>query len=214
MPDRQLPEVSLANEEWDFSGCPEDKLFDCWVYEFSREYHRRHGKIPDIWHIMFPDGADFPTTPYLKLTRTTQSEEIELSEEDRERIGEYFQKHPKTISPSSDTFTINWRYSDRALVECFKLLLKDQRPMPPAQGKGRPKELVSDLKQLGAFRLLKLAKLSVAQAMKHSEINRKGVIEIPIYVNHGEWSKASTSIENIMVGFPEKLAKITQLKPL
>ena len=35
MPDHQLPEVSLANEEWDFSGCPNEEIFDCWVYEFA-----------------------------------------------------------------------------------------------------------------------------------------------------------------------------------
>ena len=28
MPDHQLPEVSLANEEWDFSGCPEDEIVE------------------------------------------------------------------------------------------------------------------------------------------------------------------------------------------
>jgi hypothetical protein len=214
MPDHQLPEGSLANEEWDFSGCPEDEIFDCWVYEFAREYHRRHGKIPGIWRIWFPIGADFPHTPYLNVSRANPSEEVIVNEEDRKRFSEYFEKHPETVSPSGDTFTINWQHSDRALVECFKRLLKDKRPRPPAQGKGRPKELGADLKRLGAFRLLKTANLSTTQAMDYSASHRKGAINIPLYVNHADWSKASATIENTMAGFLEEMAKLTKLKPL
>ena len=55
MPDHQLPEVSLANEEWDFSGCPKEEIFDCWVYEFAREYFRRHKEIAEL---LIEKGAD------------------------------------------------------------------------------------------------------------------------------------------------------------
>ncbi|MDP6128769.1 MAG: hypothetical protein QGH77_04105 [Planctomycetota bacterium] len=137
-----------------------------------------------------------------------------MNEEDRKRFSEYFEKHPETVSPSGDTFTINWQHSDRALVECFKRLLKDKRPRPPAQGKGRPKELGADLKRLGAFRLLKTANLSTTQAMDYSASHRKGAINIPLYVNHADWSKASATIENTMAGFLEEMAKLTKLKPL
>ena len=86
--------------------------------------------------------------------------------------------------------------------------------MPPARGKGRPKELGAVLKRLGAFRLLKIANLSIAQAMDHSAIHRKGAINIPLYVNHADWAKTSATIDNMMAGFPEEMAKLTQLKPL
>ena len=214
--DHQLPEVSLPNEEWDFSGCPVGELFDCWVYEFAREYHRRHGSIPAAWRIWFPLGAGFPQTPYLSVSIPTPSEEVVVSEEDRKRFSEYFAKHPETVSPSGDTFTINWRHSDRTLVEGFKRLLKDKRQRPPAQGKGESKlrKLETDLKRLGAFRLVKVANLSISQATEYSANHKKGAIEIPLYANQADWSMATANVEKLIAGFPVEMAKHTQLKPV
>lgn len=59
---------SLAIEEWDFSQCPEDRIYQCWAYEFAREspsiiaeYQKRKRTPIDIdgrlVHLGFePDG--------------------------------------------------------------------------------------------------------------------------------------------------------------
>ena len=208
--DHQLPEVSLANEEWDFSGCPVGELFDCWVYEFAREYHRQHGSIPEAWRIWFPLGAGFPQTPYLSVSIPTPSEEVVVSEEDRKRFSEYFEKHPEVVSHSGDRFTINWRHSDRALVECFRRLLKNKRPTPSVRGKGRPPSLVTDLNCLGAFRLLKFEQLNSPQA-EHYTFELLG---FALFSGYSKWADACSKVEKIIKRFPEEMAKHTQLKPL
>ena len=34
---RKFTTSDLPREEWDFSSCPKDDLFECWAYEFARE---------------------------------------------------------------------------------------------------------------------------------------------------------------------------------
>ena len=50
----QLPHVSLQKEDWYFSRCPKDEIFDCWVYEFAREYFLRRKTVPEACHMFFP----------------------------------------------------------------------------------------------------------------------------------------------------------------
>lgn len=214
MLDHQLPEVSLQDNEWDFSGCPVDELFECWVYEFAREYHRRHGSIPEAWRIWFPFGADFPQTPYLSVSRAAPSKE------DVKLVSEWLDKHPEAIvtPPVSIVETksqpglclkIDWQFSDTVLLKWMRLILKEKRPRPPAQGKGRPKEREADLIRLGAFRLVKIANLNISQATEYSASHKKGAIEIPLYADQAEWSKASANVERIMAGFSDEMEKLT-----
>jgi hypothetical protein len=207
---QQLPHLSLREEDWDFSGCPAGELFDCWVYEFAREYHRRHGSIPAAWRVWFPFGADFPQTPYLSVSRATPSKE------DYALTVEFLKEHPlrpvveaKEGDQPDVCLKIDWQFSDTVLLKWMGLFLKEKRPRDATLGVGRPKEFDADLKQLGAFRLLKIAKLSISQATEYSKKHRKGVIEIPLYANQPTWSMATTKVEKIMVDFPSEMAKLT-----
>jgi len=91
----------------------------------------------------------------------------------------------------------------------MRLILKEKRPRPPAQGKGRPKEREADLIRLGAFRLVKIANLNISQATEYSASHKKGAIEIPLYADQAEWSKASANVERIMAGFSDEMEKLT-----
>ena len=84
----QLPHVSLQKEDWYFSRCPKDEIFDCWVYEFAREYFRRHKTFPEACHMFFPVSDGFPGTPYLCTSR------VNPSAEDVKLVSEWFDKHP------------------------------------------------------------------------------------------------------------------------
>jgi hypothetical protein len=86
--DHQLPHVSLREEDWDFSGCPKGEIFDCWVYEFAREYFRRHKTVPEACRMFFPVSDGFPGTPYLCTSR------VNPSAEDVKLVSEWFDKHP------------------------------------------------------------------------------------------------------------------------
>ena len=165
MPDHQLPEVSLANEEWDFSGCPKEEVFDCWVYEFAREYFRRHKEVPEACHFFFPIPNGFPNIPYLCNSR------VNPTEKDVNLVNEWLEKHSETIvkppveigSGKADhnlSLKIDWRYSDIRLIPWIRKILKEQRPHDPIQRKGRQEigVLQTDLKCLGAFRLVKIAR--------------------------------------------------------
>jgi len=208
MPDHQLPEVSLANEEWDFSGCPKEEIFDCWVYEFSREYHRRHGSIPNAWRIWFPLGADFPYTPYLMVSRVVPSDEV------KKLTAAFLKEHPlrpvieSTGQDSPDLcMKIDWQFSDSVLLKCIRPLLKEKRPMAATLGVGRRKEPEADLKSLGAFRLNKVANLTISQAIAYSKQHHKGAIKMPIYTDQPMWSLANAKVEKIMEGFLDEMAK-------
>ena len=193
MPDHQLPEVSLANEEWDFSGCPKDEIFDCWVYEFAREYFRRHKTIPEACRMFFPVPYGFPGTPYLCTSR------VKPSEEDVKFVSEWLDKHPEVRpdAPLSEVvgedqpdlrLKIDWRFSDTVLLRWMKRILNEKRPSSPVQRKGRQEfgVLETDLKCLGAFRLLKIEKLSISQATDYTQSE----LGDALYSEQADWTRA------------------------
>jgi len=139
--DHQLQEVSLPNEEWDFSGCPKDEIFDCWVHEFAREYFRRHKTVPEACHMFFPVSADFPNTTYLCTSR------VNPSEEDMKLVSEWLDKHPE-VRPKPPLLEvreedqpdvrlkIDWRFSDTVILQRMKCILREKRPTPPRAEEG------------------------------------------------------------------------------
>ena len=206
MPDHQLPDGSLANEEWDFSGCPEDELFDCWVYEFAREYHRRHGSIPNVWRIWFPTGADFPDTPYLRVPRAAPSKE------DRELTAEFLKEHPvrPIVEAKGDgqpdiCLKIDWQFSDAVLLKWMRLVLKEKRPIEPTQKKGKPPSIITDLNRLGAYRLVKLEKLKSPQAERYTF----DLLGFALFSGYEKWYAACSSVEKTIEDFSKLMAKYT-----
>ena len=199
--DQQLPEVSLPNGEWDFSGCPKDEIFDCWVYEFAREYFRRHKTVPEACHMFFPVSDGFPGTPYLCTSR------VNPSEEDVKFVSEWLDKHPEVRPepPLSEVkeedqpdvrLKIDWRFSDTVLLRWMKRILNEKRSSPPEQRKGRQEfgVLETDLKCLGAFRLLKIEKLSISQATDYTQ-NELGD---PMYSEQADWTRACARVEGVI----------------
>ena len=198
----------MANEEWDFSGCPEDEIFDCWVYEFAREYFRRHKTVPEAYHMFFPVSADFPNTPYLCTSR------VNPSEEDVKLVSEWLDKHPEVrpeppVSIGSGKadhnlrLKIDWRYSDTRLIPWIRKILKEERPHGPVQRKGRPEfgVLETDLKCLGAFRLLKIAGLKAMEAAEYT----RNVLEEELYVESTNWSEAVSRVDSLVENFASRM---------
>ena len=203
MPDHQLPEVSLVNEEWDFSGCPEDELFDCWVYEFSREYHRRHGSIPNAWRIWFPLGADFPDTAYLKVSK------ISPNKEDVKLVAEFLKHNPiRPITEANEygqpniCLKIDWRFSDAVLIKWMRLLLKEKRPKEVKLKLGKPPSIITALNRLGTYRLIKIEKLKSPQAERHTF----ETLGFALFSGYEKWHKACLITEKAIDYFPKEMA--------
>ena len=206
--DHQLPEVSLANEEWDFSGCPKDEIFDCWVYEFAREYFRRHKTIPEACHMFFPISDGFPGTPYLCTSR------VNPNEEDLKLVSEWLDKHPdvrpkpplsevKEEDQSDVRLKIDWRFSDTVLLRWMKRILNEKRPSSPVQRKGRQEfgVLETDLKCLGAFRLVKIAGLKTLEAAEYT----MKVLGEELYVESTNWSEAVSRVDSLVENFASRM---------
>ncbi len=208
MPDHQLPEVSLANEEWDFSGCPKDEIFDCWVYEFAREYFRRHKTIPEACRMFFPLPDRFPNTPYLCTSRVNPSEEdVKLVSEWLDKNPDVRPKPPVSIgSGKADhnlRLKIDWRYSDTQLIPWIRKILKEERPFDPVQRKGRQEfgVLETDLKCLGAFRLVKIAGLKTLEAAEYT----MKVLGEELYVESTNWSEAVSRVGSVVENFASRM---------
>ena len=215
--DHQLPHVSLREEDWDFSGCTKDEIFDCWVYEFAREYFRRHKTVLEACHMFFPVSDGFPGTPYLCTSR------VNPSEEDVKLVSEWLDKHPEAIvkppvsigSGKADhhlQLKVDWRYSDTRLIPWIRKILKEERPFDPVQMKGRPEfgVLETDLKCLGAFRLLKIGKLSISQATDYTQ-NELGD---PMYSEQADWTRACARDDGVINNFSDSMSKYNQETPL
>ena len=213
----QLPQVSLREEDWNFSRCPKDEIFDCWVYEFAREYFRRHKTVPEACHMFFPVSDGFPGTPYLCTSR------VNPSEEDVKLVSEWLDKHPgvRPEPPLSEVreedqpdlrLKIDWRFSDTVLLRWMKRILNEKRSSPPEQRKGRQEfgVLETDLKCLGAFRLLKIKKLSISQATDYTQ-NELGD---PMYSEQADWTRACARVEGVINNFSDSMSKYNQEKPI
>ncbi len=208
MPDHQLPEVSLANEEWDFSGCPKEEIFDCWVYEFAREYFRRHKEVPEACHFFFPIPNGFPHIPYLCNSR------VNPTENDVNLVNEWLDQKPdiQLKSPLSEVreedqpdirLKIDWRFSNTVLLRCMKRILNEKRPSSPVQRKGRQEDgvLETDLKCLGAFRLVKIAGLKTLEAAKYTQ----KILGEELYVESTNWSEAVSRVGSVIENFASRI---------
>lgn len=209
--------------EWDFSQCPDDRLYYCWAYEFARESptlieHYRHDQKMAQKHsdkFMFDDGgnwhhpvnvwskhalwkleksacvnmlviaAGFPDAPYVKTKHKPArvkpfvqawTKQMRLKHlvsdgqlDDFKGLGgihNILDKLPNL--PKSHILRIRWDFSNKELVEAFKVWLKRSRPFKAhldCRGKSAFKKYGADLKALSAYRLMRT--LSVTEAIAH-----------------------------------------------
>ena len=217
---------SLELEEWWFEGCPKKELQLCLAYEYGRHIHKivwdyqqdkklkfkyggrdirengiwftyinlyQGGEEPvDQFDVAAPSG--FPEKPFLKLDRSKlDKEKFQLST-------------PVRIFPYDSTkrlkanfaVQINWSYSNkRILTGVRKWLEKCDRPKPTkVQGLAPERTLRANLKELGAYRLIKFCG-SVEGAISYVKNTKK----IPLYARPNKWHvakcKAQKQIKDI-----------------
>jgi len=106
---------------------------------------------------------------------------------------------------------IDWRYSDTRLIPWIRKILKEERPFDPVQRKGRQESGVfeTDLKCLGAFRLVKVEGLKTLEAAKHTEI----ALGEELYVESTNWSEAVSRVDSIVGNFASRMDEITPKGP-
>jgi hypothetical protein len=172
---------SIARKEWDFSALgalPEiESLWICWVFEYSREFVKEGGVLPVELKELMRTGEGFPDRPFLILPDSQKMKIIRriptarsvpslveksgtISTTQRLKLKKERLAHsPKVVAES-------------AFIQDFvKVILLDkmiEESQRDARGKNTASVLLSQLKQLGVYRLFK-AGLNVAKAMEHTE---------------------------------------------
>jgi hypothetical protein len=96
---------------------------------------------------------------------------------------------------------IDWSFSDTVLLRWMKRILNEKRPSSPVQRKGRQEfgVLETDLKCLGAFRLVKIAGLKTLEAAEYTRRQNKS--KIALYAESTDWSKAISRVSAVIKGF-------------
>jgi len=103
---------------------------------------------------------------------------------------------------------IDWRYSDIRLIPWIRKILKEQRPHDPIQRKGRQEigVLQTDLKCLGAFRIVKIARLKTLEAAEYTQ----KILGEELYVESTNWSQAVARVDCFTENFPNRMSKFIE----
>ena len=198
--------IPLKREDWDFSDCPPGVEWYCFQYEFGREvphlFTKDDGSLDaPCW---FGDTG-FPGTPFLLSEAKPLSEQWEF----RPRFAG---NKPRSVGFGSSAFlravrtkaelsfyallAIDWTQPDKRLVKDFGEWLKESRPLPATErrGKGSSRPYLADLKALGALRLLR-AGLSAAKAKAFTKAQSKcGAL----YQKESDWYAARKYAEKVL----------------
>jgi hypothetical protein len=212
----------LKQSEWDFRKCPEESVWDCWLFEFSREHVKRGGKLNWELEDYFTPDMQFPRTPFLQLIKGgrspvksdddfTEKSSEQKDIDDRDPLitylsiwGRYNPIHA-TKNPEDEhdiwRLKINWDLSDSKLVDDFRRFIESARPKkhPPNELRGHKplNARWSELKMLGAYRLLQ-AGFKAAKAMEYTE----KCSGMPLFSTVQSWYQAKKTVNRVLERWP------------
>ena len=85
----------------------------------------------------------------------------------------------------------------------MKRILNEKRPSTPVQRKGRQEDgvLETDLKCLGAVRLVKIAGLKTLEAAKYTQ----KILGEELYVESTNWSEAVSRVGSVIENFANRI---------
>lgn len=220
---KQRKLVELPQYEWDFSTCPTKLRWDCWLFEYSREHVKSGGILPCWMEDFFTKNMQFPKTPFLQLHeigRTPLPPQTDLmsTTEDVETLknelvslakilsvwGDYNSIHATKKRANWETvwkINIDWTHSDAKLTQEFLRFIQGIRPERKAAAEKRghnPRSArLSELKKLGAFRLLE----SGYTANQASEFTER-ISGRPLFLHEAAWSAAKKGAKRILLEWP------------
>jgi hypothetical protein len=164
------------------------------------------GELEEQIGIELPPG--FPEEPYLRTAHVPWKlkgeplldleELIGWSVMDAEQVKHY---RPPPAQRYFAHLYIQWEAADKTLVKDFRRWLKAQRPFPAKtrRGKSAVREFMSDLKALGAYRLMRV--MSVAEAIRHTAKLRRGN---PLFLKGPDWYKARRRAKAVIERYFER----------
>jgi hypothetical protein len=131
----------LDQFEWDFSGCPEEELVQCYVYEYARESKafcrryralrakaKREGKSG---YVAFADGSklnldcsEFPLTPWLRIPQPARKMLLPSIRWLESAVDIAYPEQPVGFNPATGEevvkFEINWTYPKTKIASELK----------------------------------------------------------------------------------------------
>jgi hypothetical protein len=159
---------TLPDSEWDFRQIPDEQIFACYWWEFSRTAVLKadpdyvHGGLnPYAKYGEF--AAPWPRQCFVTLDRKYRET---LAANYRMAGGmypldyrHYVKNHDGVTSDSLYAFQIDWTHSDKNLRNCFEGWLKQNRPpdiqQQEARGRNAPlSQMKENLEALGIYRII------------------------------------------------------------
>lgn len=213
---------SIAREEWDFSGLealPEiEFLWICWVFEYSREFAREGGDLPVELKDLMRTGKGFPDRPFLTLPDSQKRKTIRRITAARslpsliEKSGTIsttqrlkLKKERLALSPKAVAESAFMK--DLVKVILFdEMIEKSQRD---GRGKNIANVLLSQLKQLGVYRLFK-AGYNVASAMEYTKRVKGGAEH---WLTRSMWREYQRNARWRLEDWPSSVIPKTKLPP-
>ena len=213
----------LPQYEWDFSSCPSELIWDCWLFEYSREHVKLGGTLHYLMGDFFTKNMQFPKTPFLQLhkigrTPLPSSSNLETNKGNSKTLDKELALLAKYLSAWGShngihatkkranwddiwKIKIDWTYSDTKLIEEFSRLIREIRPGKYLVGEKRGTDFCSaksaELKKLGAFRLL-AAGYTAKRAIEYTE----KISGHPLISHAPDWSGAKKEAKRILSAWP------------
>ena len=213
----------LPRFEWDFSSCPTELIWNCWLFEYSREHIKQGGSLPHWMEDFFTKNMQFPKTPFLQLHKIgrapliTETGLMSATEDDKNLKGElhslakylsvwgdYNSVHATRERVNWDgvwKIKIDWSHSTTKLTKDFARFLQEIRPKasvaPEKRGKRLSSIRLAELKQLGAFRLQE-----AGYTIKCAKEYTKEISGSHLYSYESNWSEAKKKAKSILSEWP------------
>ena len=173
--------------------CQGDRGFDeFWNWHFAA---CGDSELHDDWGIVLQIPLGFPDHPYLSIKHEPHKLPPPIPGGGLIDLDPPFGEKQNMLKAGVPPFAleaggynifINWGYPDKRLVQDFAAWLKQARERPPweVRGRSRAREMLTDLKALGAYRLLKT--MTAEQALAYT----KRVVQHGLYVKLPDWYEA------------------------
>lgn len=220
---KQRKRAEFPQYEWDFSTCPNELIWDCWIFEYSREHIKQGCSLPHWMEDLFKKNMQFPKTPFLQLhkigrapliTETdlmSTTEDVETPKNELALLvnylsvwGDYNSIHATKKRANWETvwkINIDWTHSDAILTKEFLRFIQEIRPGRKAaaekRGHNPRRARLAELKKLGAFRLLE----SGYTATQATEVTER-ISGRPLFLHGAAWSAAKKEAKRILLEWP------------
>lgn len=244
---------NIEREEWDFNpsenmesdykACPDDELFECFEYEYSRTWVSNGNSVKDVAQktpflksFYKLCGDNFPVVPWLKIPENTRAAILKQHRKGSPSYPPLFRCGLNALDGREDgvvdaigfgdqglvhvtamPFVFSWHYSNGELIEAFKQWLDENEPKATDDCKVKQPgkdERGTVRKALKALGAMRLLENGgFKRAMQHSAGKRRSQEKHPLYGKAPSWTRAKKQAESIMEAWGNPILALFARQP-